>query len=43
MKTDLKVGFQAAVCNAMDATHAGHVTQIKKTATYAMHTHEKRN
>jgi len=25
---DLKVGFQATVRNAMDATHAGHATQI---------------
>ena len=29
-KTDLKVGFQAAVCNATDGTHAGHATQIFK-------------
>ena len=28
--TDLKVGFQAAIRNAMDATHAGHATEIKK-------------
>jgi len=41
MKTDLKVGFQAAECNAMDTTHAGHATQIKETATYAMHVHTK--
>jgi len=27
---ELKVCFQAAVCKAMDATHAGHATQIKK-------------
>jgi len=27
-KMDLKVGFQATVRNAMDATHAGHATQI---------------
>ena len=39
-KMELKVCFQAAVCNAMDATHAGHATQIKKTATHA---HEKCN
>jgi len=38
MKTDLKVGFQAAVCNAMDAMHAGHVMQIKKLqCTQCMH------
>jgi len=43
MKTNLKIGFQAAVRNATDATHAGHATQIKKTATCAMHAHEKRN
>ena len=30
MKTYLKVGFQAAVRNAMDAAHAGHAMQIKK-------------
>jgi len=30
MKMDLKVGFQAAISNAMDATHAGHATQIRK-------------
>ena len=42
-KTDLKVGFQAAVRNATDATHAGHVTQIKKPATYAIHAHKKCN
>jgi len=40
MKTDLKVGFQAAVCNATDAMHTGHATQINKTATHA---HEKCN
>jgi len=38
MKTDLKVGFQAAVCNAMDAMHAGHAMQIKKLqCTQCMH------
>jgi len=37
------VGFQAAVCNTTDATHVGHATQVKKTATYAIHAHEKRN
>jgi len=30
MKTDLKVGFQAAIHNAKDTTHAGHATQVKK-------------
>jgi len=39
MKTDLKVGFQAAVRNATDATHTGHATQIKKLQrTQCMHT-----
>ena len=42
-KTDLKACFQAGVRNAMDATHAGHATQIKKTATHAMNAHEKCN
>ena len=43
MKTDIKVGFQAAIRNATDATHAGHAMQILKGATYAMHAYEKRN
>ena len=43
MKMDLKVCFQADVRNAMDATHAGHATQIKKTATHAMNAHEECN
>ena len=42
-QTDLKVGFQSAVRNATEATHAGHATQIKKTTTHAMHAHEKCN
>ena len=33
-KTDFKVGFQAAVRNATNTMHAGHATQIKKTATH---------
>jgi len=41
MKTDIKVGFQAAIRNATDATHAGHAMQILKGATYAMHAYEK--
>ena len=42
-KMDLKACFQAGVRNAMDATHAGHATQIKKTATHAMNAHEECN
>ena len=28
MKMDLRIGFQAAIRNATDATHAGHATQF---------------
>ena len=34
-KMDSRGRFHAAVHNAMDATHAGHATQIKKTAVHA--------